>query len=436
MPTAPTIEVRHSLRRHMWIGLTALILIGGGLGIWGATARLAGAVIAHGILVVDSNVKKVQHPTGGVVGELFVKDGNHVEAGDIVVKLDETQTRANLAVVVNSIDELLARQGRLEAERTGVDTIDFAEDLLARQDDPRVQKLLSGEQKHFELRREAREGQRKQLKERVSQLQEQIRGLTEQIAAKRKEIGLVMKELEAVRTLWDKQLVQLNRITALEREAARLEGEKGQLIAATAEAKGKIAETELQIIQVDQDMRSQVAQEFSDVRAKLAELTERKVAAEDQLKRVDIRAPQSGTVHQLAMHTVGGVIGPGEAIMLIVPDHDKLAIEAKVSPADIDQLRIGQTAALRFSAFNMFETPELTGHLTRIGADLTHDERDGISYYLVRAAVNEGELQHLQGRKLVPGMPVEVFIQTEPRSPISYLLKPLQDQVARAFKDA
>jgi len=428
-------QVQNSIRRHVRIGLAALVIVGGGLGAWAAIAELAGAVVAGGTLVVESSVKKVQHPTGGVVGELLVKEGARVQAGEIVIKLDETQTKANLQVVANGIDELLAREARLDAERNGATKVEFPEQLLSRVSEPNVEKAVTGEQRHFQFRLESREGQKKQLRERIDQLKQQIQGYTEQTEAKKKEIALVKRELVGVRTLYDKQLVPETRINALEREAARLEGESGQLIAAIAEAKGKISEVELQMIQIDQDMRSQDAQEIADVRAKLSELTERKVAAVDQLKRVDIRAPLAGTVHQLSMHTVGGVIGPGEQIMLIVPDSDALTVEAKVSPADIDQLQIGQVAALRFSAFNQQTTPELFGKITRIAVDLTEDQRSGASYYVVRIGIDADSLRQLQGLKLVAGMPVEVFIQTGSRNVLSFLIKPLEDQAARAFKE-
>jgi len=273
------------------------------------------------------------------------------------------------------------------------------------------------------------------LRERIEQLHEEITGLTEQSEAKENEIALLEKELEGVRILWRKNLVQITRLTALERDAARLTGERGQLIAAVAQAKGKIAEVELQIIQVDEEVRSEVAQQLSEDRAKLSELSERKVAAEDQLKRIDIRSPQNGVVHQLEAHTVGGVVSPGDPIMLIVPEADKLTVEARVSPTDIDQLRPGQPAMLHFSAFNQRTTPEIPGTVTRIGADLSTDENTGVQYFLVRVAIDESKLPQLDGLKLLPGMPVEVFMETDPRSVISYLIKPLQDQIARTFKE-
>jgi len=298
-----------------------------------------------------------------------------------------------------------------------------------------VNKIIVGEQKHFELRRGARAGQKDQLRERLNQMQEQIHGLNKQVDAKQREIKLVFKELEGLRGLWAKRLVTISKLTHVEREAARLEGELGELIASTAEAKGKVAEIGLQIIQVDHELRSQVAEELSDVRAKLAELAERKIAAEDQLKRVDIRATQTGTVHELTVHTIGGVVAPGDPIMLIVPDSDSLVVEARVQPADIDQLSTGQVAALRFSAFNQRVTPEVSGRVTRIAPDVTQDQSSGETYYLVRVAIDRDAAEKLQNVSLVPGMPVEVFLQTGPRSALSYLLKPLQDQVARAFRD-
>jgi HlyD family secretion protein len=241
--------------------------------------------------------------------------------------------------------------------------------------------------------------------------------------------------LAGVRELWRKKLIQLSRLTELERASARLDGERGQLIATTARTKGKISETELEILQIDQDLRSEVGKELAEVRGKTTELAERKIAAEDLLKRVDIRAPQSGKVHQLAVHTVGGVVTPGEPLMLIVPDYDVLKIEARLSPQDIDQIRPNQKVILRFSSFNQRTTPELTGSVTMISADLTKDEKTGAGYYTVRIGLPDHELARLGALKLVPGMPVESFIETGERTALSYFVKPLSDQIARAFRE-
>src|SRR6516162_5933975 len=267
-----------------------------------------------------------------------VRDGDRVHAGDVVVRLDETVTRANLAIVTKGLGEMMARKARLESERDGLDAITFPAQLLAEADDPDRAAAIDSERKLFNLRKTARSGQKAQLRERIAQLGEEITGLAAQQNSKAKEIALVERELAGVRDLWNKNLVQLNRLTALEREAARLDGERGQLIAAAAQAKGKIAETALQILQIDQDIASDVAKELREVDGKIGEFVERKVAAEDQLKRTDIRAPQDGTVFQLAVHTIGGVITAGDPIMLIVPEADNLSVEVKVNPQDIDQL--------------------------------------------------------------------------------------------------
>lgn len=424
-----------SLRTHLIAGGAALALLCGGVGGWAATTELVGAIVATGSLVVDSNVKKVQHLTGGIVGEIRVRDGDRVAAGDILLRLDETITRSNLAVITNSLDELSARRGRLEAERDGLAAIKVRAELQARAADPEIAALISGERRLFELRGASRSGLVAQLRERIEQLREQIDGVREQVNAKGEEIKLIRDELTGLEALWRKNLVPISRVTLLRREATRLQGERGQLLSAMAQAKGKISETELQILQIDQDLRSEVAKELREMEAKRSELTERRVAAEDQLKRVDVRAPQTGVVHQLAVHTVGGVVSPGDVMMQIVPEADKLAIEVRVAPDAIDQLSIGQPALLRFSAFSQRTTPEITGSVSRIAADLTTDDTRGPSYYTVRISADEDEMSKLGGVQLVAGMPVEAFIRTGERTALSYLLKPISDQVSRAFRE-
>jgi len=312
----------------------------------------------------------------------------------------------------------------------------FPATLLARQSDPDVARAIDSERKLFELRRTARIGQKAQLRERIGQLEEEVRAHVALQQVKAEEIELIQRELDGVRTLWNKNLIQLTRLTALEREAVRLKGERAQSASAAAQARGKITETELQIIQIDQDLSSEVAKELREVDMKIGEFIERQVTAEDQLKHVDIRAPQDGVVHQLAVHTVGGVVTPADPIMLIVPEADLLAVEAKVSPQDIDQLHIGQAAGLRFSAFNQRTTPEVTGALTRISADVSQDQRSGQSYYVVRIGISPEQVARLgNNAKLVPGMPVEVFIKTYDHTVISYFTKPLHDQILRAFRE-
>jgi membrane fusion protein, type I secretion system len=435
MKPAPQHTARHSIRRHTAVALSSACLLVGGLGGWATVTELSGAVVAPGNVVVDSHVKKVQHPTGGVVGEILARDGDRVRAGDVVVRLDETVARANLAMVAKSLDELSARQARLEAERDARQAIVFPAGLLDRMAETEVAGLLGGEQHLFTTRREARSGQKAQLQERIAQLQEQIDGLVLQAGAKADEIRLIQDELTGVQELWKKNLVPITRVTALRREETRLRGERGQLISNVAQAKGRISETALQILQIDQDLRSEVSKELRETQAKISELVERKVAAQDQLKRIDIRAPQDGIVHQSTVHTVGGVINAGDPLMLVMPEADELSIEVKVSPQDIDQLQPGQETMLRLSAFNQRTTPELKGRVSLIAADLVTDQRLGAQYYPVRIAFAEGERARLGAARLVPGMPVEGFIQTGYRTVLSYLTKPLADHLTKAFRE-
>ncbi len=428
-------NARRSIRRHTGVALLATGLLVGGCGGWAAVTELSGAVVAPGSVVVDSHVKKVQHPTGGVVGAILARDGDRVRAGDVVVRLDETVAKANLAMVAKSLDELHARQARLEAERDGLAAVVFPATLLDRMGEAEVAGLLAGEQRLFASRGAARAGQQAQLQERVAQLEEQIEGLSLQAAAKADEIRLIQDELLGVQELWKKNLVPITRVTALKREETRLRGERGQLISNVAQAKGRISETGLQILQIDQDLKSEVAKELREGQARIAELVERKVAAQDQLRRIEIRAPQDGVVHQSLVHTVGGVVEAGEALMLIMPETDDLSIEVKVAPQDIDQLRPGQETMLRLSAFNQRTTPELKGRVSLIAADLVTDQRLGAQYYPVRIAFAAGERERLGAARLVPGMPVEGFIQTGDRTVLSYLTKPLTDHLAKAFRE-
>jgi HlyD family secretion protein len=284
------VKTRAAMRRALLGGVLISAFLTLGVGGWAATTVIVGAVVASGALVVDSNVKKVQHPTGGVVGELRVRDGDRVKGGDVLIRLDDTQTRASLAIITKALDEFAAQQARNEAERDDAPTVVFPADLLARIDDPEVARVVKGERRFFENRRSAREGQMAQLRERISQLQEQIRGLEDQVTAKAREIALVNQELVGVRELWQKNLVQITRVTSLERDGARLEGERGALISNIAQTRGKITETELQILQVGQDLRSEVGKNLADIRAKTSEAVEKKIAAEDLLRRIDIRA--------------------------------------------------------------------------------------------------------------------------------------------------
>lgn len=428
----------HELSRvwgYILAGFFTIVVLVGGVGVWAAQTEIAGAVIAQGVVVVESSIKKVQHPTGGIVGEIFVKNGDVVRAGDLLLRLDETVTRANLQMIAKQLDELLIREARLIAERDHTKTFTLPAELAARSSELAIGEIFKGERNLFESRRESREGQKSQLRERISQLDQEFAGISGQIEAKAREIELIAKQLQDLETLEAKQLVTAATMVALRREAARLEGEHGQLKASAAQARGRVTEIELQILRIDQDFRTDVVKELRECQSRIAEFVERRVAAQDQLKRVELRAPQSGMVHQLAVHTVGGVINGGEAVMFIVPDSDKLVVEAKIAPHDIDQVLASRTARLRFNAFNQRTTPELVGNIKSVSADLAQDPRTGEGYYSVRLDVPDAELAKLDGGKLIPGMPAEVHIKTHDRTALSYLVKPFEDQFARAFRE-
>jgi HlyD family secretion protein len=418
------------------VGFAVVVLLVAGVGGWAATAQLQGAVIAPGTLVVESNIKKVQHPTGGIVGEILVKEGSIVQAGQIVMRLDDTVTRATLGVVQSQLDELNALEARLLAEREGADTMTFPVELVSRSQGNGVAVAIAGQERLFESRKQARTGQRAQLRERITQINEEITGLIAQQEAKENEIKFIGEELVGVSHLYKQNLISIQRYMALQRERARLEGERGQFIAAIARARAKISETELQTFQLDQDFRTEVLKDLREAQGKIAELTERKTAAQDQLKRIDIRAPQSGIVNQLSVHTVGGVIDKGETVMQIVPVTDQLLVEAKVAPHDIDQVAPKAMTTVRIMAGNQRIITDLVGEVTYIGADLTREkEQPNQAYYLVRASIQEDQVRHLEGLKLVPGMPAEIFIQTHERTPLQYLLKPLREQISRTFRE-
>lgn len=431
----PQWDIGRSVRRHLFLAICAAILLVGGLGGWAATTELSGAVVAAGNLVVASSVKKVQHPSGGVIGELLVRDGDAVGAGQLLIRFDETVTRANLAVIDSSLIELYARMARLMAERDGADEVKVSRALAEYPNSDKISEVLDGEKRLFELRRNARSGQKVQLDEKTGQFREEIEGLSGQIEGKKREMEFIERELAGVRDLWNKKLIPIQRLTALERDAARIQGEHGQLVASVAQAKGKISETRLQMIQIDQDLRSEVAKELREIQGKVAELVEKRVAAQDQLSRIDVRSPHDGVIQQLSVHTIGGVVGPGEQMMLIVPRSDDLVVEAKIAPKEVDQITLGQKAILRFTAFNQRTTPEIEGRVSLIGADQITDEKTGTSYFKIQVAPTGDGLGRLKNARLVPGMPVETFVQTSSRTALSYLLKPMADQFAKAFRE-
>lgn len=424
-----------SVGRYMTFGFLSLFLLFGGIGGWAAFTDLAGAVIAPGTVVVASNVKKIQHPTGGVIGEIHVKNGDEVKPGDLLVKLDETITRANLQLITKQIDELSGRMSRLHAERDDAPKVTFPDDLIDRKAEPAVAQIVAGEQTLFEKRVSSRRSQIAQLGERISALTEQIQGLEAQVKAKGKEIELIGKELSSLETLEDRKLVTTSKMMALRREAARLEGERAQLQAAIGESKGRIAEIEIQRLGVESDAKGETLKDLRETEGKLAELEERKTAAVDQLTRVEVRSPVEGVVHQLAVNTIGGVISNTEPMMLIVPKGEKLIVEAHVAPQDVDEARAHDTASVRLTAFNRNTTPQVNGRVINVSADITHDQRTGVGYFIARIEIPETEMSRLGALKLLPGMPAEVQIKTSNRKAWSYLLRPIEEQFSRAFKE-
>jgi len=432
---------RWSTIRHLnLLGGTALVLGLGGFGGWASTTDIAGAVIASGSVVVESNVKKVQHLNGGIVGEILVKEGSAVEAGQVLLRLDDTLTRATLGVVQSQLDLYVAREARLLAERDGLANIAFPDESAGAVQREAASSAMAGERKLFESRREGLDGQREQLRERIAQTTEEIRGLAAQQESKDSEIGYVGEELSSVTDLYAKKLVSLARLKQLQRDEARLQGERGQLIADIARSRAKIAETQQQILQLDQDFRTDVLKELRETQAKIAELQERANAASDELKRTEIRSPQAGIVYQLQVHTIGGVVGKGETIMQIAPRADPLIVEAKVAPQDIDQVDVGAPVRIRIEAGNKRTMRDLEGRVTVVSPDVTHEQPAAPAglptqqYYVARVSLSE-DVGALGGLQLVPSMPVEVYIRTQDRTPLDYLLKPLHEQIARTFRE-
>ncbi|MET1415729.1 HlyD family type I secretion periplasmic adaptor subunit [Roseibium sp. HPY-6] len=419
-----------TVRSHLYFSLLVTIFVVFGIGGWATFMEISGAVVSSGTVVVESNIKQVQHREGGIVKEIKVKDGDMVEAGDLLLSLDDTVTRANLSVVTKQLRELTAQELRLEAERDELAAISWPGERIESLGD-----IERGQQLLLEARQNSKEGRKQQLEEQIRQFNKQTEGLEAQVVAKESEIELIKEELEDLGGLLNKQLVSKSRVSALRREQARLSGEYGDLIAQIARTNEAISERQIQILQIEESYRAEVLEQLQEARSRIAQLEEQKIAAEDELTRVDILAPRNGFVHQLSVHTIGGVIAPGETVMQIVPREDQLIIEAQVQPVDIDQLAPGQEARIRFPSFDQRTTPELNAKLLTVSADLSEDERTGLSYYTAKLIIDDAELKKLGSQTLVPGMPVETFLQTGERTVLSYLVKPVTDQIAHAMRE-
>lgn len=421
---------------YIRFGLIASVtFVGAGMA-WGTMAPLEGAVIAPGTVVLEHNINKVQHAVGGVVGAILVQEGQRVAAGDVLLRLDETATRVNRQIIVNDLNTQRVRQARLNSEREQAATMAIPADLEAlAAADPEVRQALLSETALFNARARTRVGQRAQLTEQIRQSQQEIKGTDAQYKSAVEQVRVAELELVDMRSLLAKNLVAKPRVTQLEREVARIRGTMGELTARAAQINARISETELQILQIDRTLETEVAKESREAEAKISELNEKLATADDQLRRIDLRSPSDGIVHQLQVHNVGGVIVPGAAIMSIVPERDALVIEAKINPADIDQIHADQPARVRFTAFNSRTTPELNGTVFRIGADILRDDRTGAMYYLVGVRVSDQESARLGKLRLIPGMPAETFIKTSERTVANFLMKPLLEHMNRAFRE-
>lgn len=431
----PVIEdPQEGLRRSFRAGLITIGLLIFGLFALAALIGTQGAVVGAGEVTVESRVKKIAHPNGGVIEAVYVREGQHVRKGDILMRLDDTVSGTSASASGQSFEQLTAAAARLTAERDGTAAINFPA-ALTQSPSPAKQMAMAEAQRLFNVRRELQQNQLAQISERVRQTEQQIGSLQAQMNSAQKQAALVKPELEGLRTLRDQQLVTINRLNQVERSAVDLQGAVASYGAQIAQARARIAEIRQSGLQMVQDMRSQAGTELVDVESRLNDSRIRSATATDAFNRSLVRAPYNGIVAKLAFATVGGVVPPMETIMEIVPTQDALGIEAKVSPYDIDQLSIGQPTTLRFSAFNAQTTPQLNGKLDNISAERITDDKTGQSYYKIGIAVSEAERKRLGSLKLVPGMPVEVFVQTRERSLLSYITKPLRDQFSRAFRE-
>jgi HlyD family type I secretion membrane fusion protein len=431
LPESPELPVQP--RATILFGFAVVFLMLGGFVIWATLAPLAEAVVAAGTVKVDSSRKQIQHLEGGIVKDILVRDGDRVKHGDILVRLDETRAAASVAILRDGLDEALAQEARLLAERDDLRGIIFHEALLARSGNPKVRGVLDSQRILWEARRAALEGEVQILEKQVAQLQEDILGYQGQIDARTKQLAFVHDELGSVRELQKKGLSGKQRLLELEREAADLEGDRAELKSRISATETEIAEKELQIFQVSKSFRQKVVDELKKVQAEINDFRERLNAAEHLYRQTEVRAPVDGVVVGSGVHTIGGVISPGGTLLELVPVDDKLIVEAKINPQDIDKLHSGLPVGIKLTAFNQRTTPELAGELRYISADVLQDPKSGIAYYVARIEVPEEQVKRLGDKALQPGMTAEVFIRTGERTMAEYLLQPLRDSFRRAW---
>ncbi len=424
-------------RMPLFIGVFATILLVGGFGTWAIRATLAGAIIAPGQIQVDQNRQVVQHPDGGVVQTILVDEGDLVAAGAPLIRLDSTLLRTDLAIVEGQFFEVMARRARMEAERDFTDTLTFDPELAARAEiDNEVAGLIRGQQNLFNARRMSREQQREQLLRRKDQINSQIDGIFAQRDAITRQLELIEQELDAQKSLLDRGLTQANRVLALQREQASLAGSIGQLTANAAESAGRQTEIDLQLLNLDTSLQEEAITRLRDLQVTESELRQQRSALEERLSRLEVRAPVSGIIYDLSVFAERSVIRPADPLLYIVPQDRPFVIASRVQIINVDEVAVGQTVFIRFSAFDANDTPELLGRVMQVSPDAFVDEATGQSYYRAEIEPLDGELEKLGDLVLIPGMPVEAFIRTRDRSPMTYLLEPLADHLRRAFRES
>ena len=425
----------HATEKWIRIGNRTVFGLLGGLLVASALIRISGAVVASGIVTVESNYKSVQHLDGGIVSKILVRNGDRVAQGDVLIRLDETAARTNLQVVKGRVNDQLVQQARLIAERDRLPVMALPPEVLSSAADPALAKIIDTQKSLFEARRAAHLGELSVLRERIDQLRNDRAGTLAQLNARTREYESSAAEFAGVKPLFEKGYANQQRYGGLQRDTARLEGEVGRLRSDLMRASGALAESELKLLQSDKDYTQAVVDELKKVQATLAEQEEARTALADKLERTEIKAPRPGLVHALAAHTEGGVIQPATTILQIIPEGEKLIIESQVQPQDIDKVRAGQKASLRFSAFNAKVTPKLEGNVINISAAQLTDNQNK-SYFTAQIEVSVEELKKLgASHQLKPGMPVEVYIETESRSIMTYFLKPLSDLTTKAFRE-
>jgi HlyD family secretion protein len=424
-----------SAKRPLILGLVALLVLLGGFGSWASLAKISGAVITSGQIEVDRNRQIIQHPDGGVVAEIIVDEGDTVEKDDLLIRLDPSNIQSELAVVEGQLFESLARRGRLEAERDGATVILFAEALSDAGD--RSVDLVAGQTSLFSARQDSIDRSTQQLTQQRAQIASQVEGIEAQKVALTSQQELLKAELVDQQTLLDRGLAQASRVLALQRQEADLLGRFGELTAAAAQAGERMTEIDIQILALTTTQREEAITRLRDLQYNELELSERRRTLRQQLDRLDIRAPVSGIVYGLQVYTPRSVVRPADPVMFLIPQDRPLVIATQVQLTDIDQIHLGQDVTLRFSAFDQRRTPELKGTVTLISADAFQDEARGLSFYRAEIQMNDGEIDRLPAEMtLIPGMPVEAFVRTQDRSPIHYLVKPLSDYFAKAFRES